>query len=182
MRNFPILLAAFISLNAPGQNIFHGQILSIADSTPISHFSIRLNSKKVITTDSAGFFSVTTSKKKIRLTTIFDLHHLDTTLTIKDNNNGIKLYTAGIRDSILAAYDIKHGIVLLFCGVAFAPMAPTQRDKDFEKRFNLQYYIVGDFHPSSVSQMASYNKVVADYLDKIFGTGWRAGVRGDVLH
>ena len=181
MRKFLILVAASISLNAPGQGIFHGQILSVADSTPISHFSIRVNNKKIITTDSVGFFSVTTSKKKIRLTAIFGLHYFDTTLTIKNNSNGIRLYTAGIYDSALAAYDIQFGKLILFCGVAFAPMASTRWDKDFEKKFNLQYFIVGDFLPSSVPQMESYNKVIADYLDKLFGQEWRLQLRRDVL-
>jgi hypothetical protein len=178
MRKFSIILLVFLSIKTYGQNIYQGQILSLVDSTPVPRFSIRVDNKSIIATDSSGYFSATTKKNRVRLSTIFGLHGFDTTLNNKDN---IKLYAAKFYDSILATYDVQHGTIMLFCGVAFAPMAPMQRDKDFEKKYNVRYYIVGDFLPSSVAQMTSYNMVVADYLDRKYGKGWRLEIRHDVL-
>lgn len=180
MQKFLTVVSLLFLVKSYGQNDFRGQILSIVDSTPIPHFSLKVDNKELVKTDSLGFFSLSGSKSKIKLTTIFDLHGFDTIINITTRKS-IELYSVQIFDSTLAKHDLKHGQVFLFCGVAFAPMAFMQSDKEFEKKYHVQYYIVGDFLPSSIAQMRSYNLIVAGYLDKRFGVDWRAEIRRDAL-
>jgi hypothetical protein len=161
-----------------GQHIFKGQILSIVDSTPIPNFQFEVDKKKTVSTDSLGFFSISTKKNKVRLSAIFNLYGFDT--TFKNTSSDLKLYSIQDCDSALAQFDIRHNKFRLFCGVAFAPLAPMG-DKIFEKEYHTNYFIVGDVWPSSIEQMTAYNKVIAQYLDKIYGKEWRAKLRPDVL-
>ena len=180
MRLLLLLFTIFVSLSLFGQSTFKGQILSIVDGSPVTNFHFRVDKKELGKTDSLGFFSITTPKNKVRLSTIFGIYGFDTTLKNSSNDN-LKLYTIQNYDSTLADFDIRQNKFRLFCGVAFAPLAPMPSDKDFEKQYNTSYYIVGDFLPSSIEQMTAYNKVVAEYLDKKYGKEWRAKVRPDVL-
>lgn len=163
-----------------GQDSLKGQVLSVIDSTPIPHFSIRVNDKSLVSTDESGKFSIPIRNGKLRLASIFGLHGFDTTIKSKTSGS-ISLYSAQFYDSTLAKYDIQHGTIWIFCGVAFAPLAPMESDNEFENKYHVRYYIVGDFLPSSVAQMTSYNLVVADYLVRRYGTKWRAELRSDVL-
>jgi hypothetical protein len=180
MRQLFILMTLFVSVSTFGQNIFKGQILSIVDSSPIRNFYYRVDEKKIDKTDSLGFFSIATQRKKVRLSTVFSIYGFDTILK-NYNSDNLKLYTVQNYDSTLADYEIRQNKLRLFCGVAFAPLAPMPSDKDFEKEYNTSYYIVGDFLPSSIEEMTAYNKVVAAYLDKKYGKEWRTKVRLDVL-
>ncbi|MGG9960897.1 hypothetical protein [Ferruginibacter sp. SUN106] len=180
MRQLFFLMTFFASVSSFGQNTFKGQILSIVDGSPLTNFHFRVDKKKLDKTDSLGFFSITTEKNKVRLSTIFGIYGFDTTLK-NSNGDNLKLYTIQNYDSTLADFDIRQNKFRLFCGVAFAPLAPMPSDKDFEKEYHTSYYIVGDFLPSSIEQMTAYNKVVAEYLDKKYGKEWRAKVRPDVL-
>ena len=179
MRTLIFLLTLLTVTTSFGQNVFKGQVLSIVDKTPLANFSFRVDKEKLVKTDSLGSFSVYTTKDKVRLSTVFSLHSFDT--TISETNNMIQLFTAEKYDSTLAVYDITHNIFKLFCGVSFAPMAMMSYDTVFEKQFHVYYYVVGDFYPSSIDQMTSYNKVVAAHLDKTYGEVWRKTVRQDVL-
>lgn len=180
MRQLLFLLTLFTSLRSFEQNTFKGQILSIVDGTPLANFYFRVDKKKLDKTDSIGFFSITTKTNKVRLSTIFGIYGFDTTLT-NNNSDNLKIYTTQYYDSALADFDIRQNKFRLFCGVAFAPLALTPADKDFERNYHISYYIVGDFLPSSIEQMTSYNKVVAGYLDKLYGKAWRSKARPDVL-
>lgn len=180
MRTFLIFLLILFSVNCFGQDSLRGQVLSVTDNTPMSHFSIRVNSKDLVVTDANGNFVVPIKKDKVRLASIFGHHGFDTTVTNKTNQE-LQLYSASTYDSTLAKYDIQHRTIRIFCGVAFAPMAQMSSDNEFEKKYHLKYYVVGDFFPSSVAQMTSYNLVVADYLDKLYGIKWRSELRSDVL-
>ena len=180
MQQLFFLITFFASLSSFGQNTFKGQILSIVDGSPLTNFHFQVDKKELGKTDSLGFFSITTQKNEVRLSTIFDIYGLDTTLK-NINTNNLKLYTIQNYDSTLADFEIRQNKFRLFCGVSFAPVAPMPSDKDFEKEYHTSYYIVGDFIPSSIEQMTAYNKVVAEYLDKKYGKEWRAKVRPDVL-
>lgn len=180
MRLLLFLLPLFASLSSFGQNTFKGQILSIIDSTPLANFYFRVDKKKLNKTDSLGFFYITTKKNKVQLSTVLGIYGFDTTLQ-NTNNANLELYTIQNYDSTLADFDIRQNTFRLFCGVAFAPLAPMPADKYFEKEYHTSYYIVGDFLPSSIEQMTAYNKVIATYLDKKYGKEWRAKVRPDVL-
>jgi hypothetical protein len=169
-----------LSGHAFGQHVFKGQILSIVDSTPIANFHFRVDNDKNGKTDKSGCFLITSTKKKIRLATIFDLYGFDTTLHHHENGK-VTLYTVDTYDSALAEFEIKRNRFRLFCGISFAPMATSSFDNDFQKQYNTTYYIVGDFLPCSPTEMASYNKVIARYLDKHFGKSWRKKIRPDVL-
>mgnify|MGYP000946366640 CR=1 FL=1 len=179
MRQLFILSTFFISQYSFGQRTFNGQILSIVDSTPIANFYFRVD-KKLDKTDSLGFFSITSGKNKVHLSTVFNIYGFDTTFR-KPNFSNFKLYTVQNYDSTLANFDIRQNKLRLFCGVAFVPLAPMPSDKLFESKYLTSYFIVGDFLPSSIEQMTAYNKVIAQYLDKMFGKEWRAEIRPDVF-
>lgn len=180
MRNTLLFIVLVVFESAHAQNVFTGQILSIVDSTPIPDFYFRAGKKKIEKTDSAGVFSIMTSKNKVKLSNVFGLYGFDTILK-KKKDGYARLYAVKECDSTFAEFEIRHNTPRLFCGVSFAPMASSPSDKDFEKQYNITYFIVGDFLPSSPEQMASYNKVVAQYLDKKYGTTWRQKLRPDVL-
>lgn len=180
MRTFLIVLLVFLSISSPAQDSLRGRVLSVIDSTAIPHFLIRINKKSIITTDAEGNFCIPIKNGKLRLASIFGFHGFDTTIFRKPGER-LLLYSAKYYDPALAHYDLQHATVLLFCGVAIAPMAPLKSDKEFESKYQVHYYIVGDFLPSSVAQMTSYNLVVADYLDRRYGKKWRAELRSDVL-
>jgi hypothetical protein len=178
MRQLFFLSSFFISLCSFGQTTFSGQFLSIVDGTPIANLYFRVNKKKLEKTDSLGFFSFTISKNKAHIS-VSRIYGIDTIFRRKNNDN-LKLYTVKNYDSTLADFDIRQNKFRLFCGVAFKSVF-AEGDKDFEKKYNVRYHIVGDFLRSSVAQMTSYNMVVADYLDKKYGKGWRLEIRRDVL-
>jgi hypothetical protein len=180
MRTFLIILSVLFSVSSFGQDSLRGQILSVIDSTPIPRFSIRVNGKDLVVTDGNGIFSIATKKDKVRLASTFGHHGFDTTVNRKTSQQ-LELYSTSVYDSTLAKYDVQHKTMRIFCGVAFAPMARMSSDDEFEKKYHVRYYVVGDFLPSSVAQMTSYNLVVADYLDRRYGTKWRQELRSDVL-
>ena len=180
MRHFLFLLTLFVAVKTWGQNTFTGQMLSIIDSTPLKNFYFRVNQGELSKTDSLGYFSITTHKKKVRVSTFGSNHGLDTILS-NSHSYYVKLYTIQHVDSTLAVFDIQQNNLQLFCGTSIAPLAPMPADKDFEKAYQTRYCIIGDFLPSSIQQMSAYNKVVANYLDNKYGTEWRTQVRPDVL-
>ncbi len=180
MRTFLIFLWVLFSVNSFGQDSLRGQVLSVVDNTPIPHFSIRVNGKDLVVTDANGNFVVPIKKDKVQLASIFGHHGFDTTVNSKTNQK-LLLHSAYVYDSTLAKYDLQHKTIRIFCRVAFAPVAQMSSDNEFEKKYHLRYYVVGDFLPSSIAQMISYNLVVADYLDRRYGTKWRAELRSDVL-
>ena len=180
MRHFLFSLTFFVAIKTWGQNTFTGQMLSIIDSTPLSNFYFSVNQRELNKTDSLGYFSITTHKKEVRVSTFGRNHGLDTILT-NSHNYQVKLYTIQHVDSATAVFDIQQNNLQLFCGASITPLAPMPTDKDFEKAYQTRYYIIGDFLPSSTQQMTAYNKVVAYYLDTKYGTEWRSKVRPDVL-
>ena len=180
MRQLLFLLPFFTSISTFGQNIFKGQILSIVDGKPLKNFYFRVDKKKLEKTDTLGFFSISTQKNKVRLSSVFGLYGFDTTLK-NYKNEIVKIFTVQKFDSIFAEFEIRKNKFRLFCGVDLSPLAPMQSDKDFENQYKTSYYIVGDFLPCSVEEMTAYNKVIIEYLDKKYGKEWRAKVRQDVL-
>jgi hypothetical protein len=180
MRISLIVVSVLFSVGSFGQDSLRGKVLSVIGSKPIPRFSIRVNGKDLVVTDANGNFAIAARKDKVRLASIFGHHGFDTTVNAKTNQE-LQLYSASAYDSTLATYDIQHGTMRVFCGVAFAPMARMLSDDEFEKKYHVRYYVVGDFLPSSVAQMTSYNLVIADYLDRRHGTKWRAELRSDVL-
>lgn len=69
----------------------------------------------------------------------------------------------------------------LFCGLAFAPVANGKADIDFEKKYGINYYIVGDYLDYTEEEMKAYNLAIANSLDEKFGTAWRKECRKDVI-
>lgn len=176
----PVLIASSYCF---GQQTFSGQILSIVDSLPI-HGScpIRVDNKKLIFSDSSGIFTISTTKRKIRLTiepaTIF---RLDTVVNLKSLTTPIKLFIPLPIDSTLALFDIAHNRIQIFCGGGYAPIGPMPSDKDFEALYSVKYLFLDCVVPP-LAGLESYNKAVADYLDKKYGDEWRQKLRPNVFN
>ncbi|WP_461056280.1 FEKKY domain-containing protein [Spirosoma arcticum] len=62
-------------------------------------------------------------------------------------------------------------------------IAPVRRaeDSSIEKQFGFVYEDFGCVKPADDSCLQEYSQVVFTYLDKKYGTAWRAKVRKDVL-
>jgi hypothetical protein len=182
MRNILLGLTFIVSSGCFGQQTLTGQILSILDSLPVPGSSIVIDNKKLITADSSGRFTISTSKRKTRLTIAsFTNHGVDTLIKIKSLTTPIKLFILPSPGPALALYDIKQNNIQLFCGGGFAPMARMSADKDFEAQYAVKYLMLGCMMPPKTG-LESYNKTVADYLDKKYGNEWRRKVRTDVFY
>ncbi|WP_343524922.1 hypothetical protein [Pedobacter sp.] len=49
----------------------------------------------------------------------------------------------------------------------------------FERKYGLEYYDFGCIAPSDIN-IADYNKVIAAFMDRKYGKGWRKEVRKDI--
>ncbi|MBB6240241.1 hypothetical protein HDC90_004909 [Pedobacter sp. AK013] len=78
----------------------------------------------------------------------------------------------------LANADLKNGRVKFLIQGGFAPVYYKGQEL-FEKKYNITYYEFGCVMPSDIS-IKHYNKVVASFMDKKYGKGWRKEVRRDV--
>lgn len=173
-----ILSLLFILFTATAfcQGNIVGKVYSIADSTPVAGISISINNKFVARSDSNGIFPLGTNKKKITLSTEFGY---PTTFNVNDIADTIKIFVYAPINSQLAQYDILHGRIQFYCGGGIAPMAISPADKSFEKTYNVNYHLFDCMIPER-SRLISYNQIIAIYLDKKFGTGWREQVRPDI--
>jgi hypothetical protein len=181
MRNIFLSLGFIISCGCFGQNALTGQILSIVDSLPVSGCSITYGNKNLITADSSGIFTISTSRRKIRLTIAsFPNPDFDTLVKVKSFAAPIKLFVPPPFGSALALYHIRQNKIQLFCGGGFAPLASMPADKDFETQYAVKYWILDCRMPED-ADLQSYNKTVADFLDKKYGKEWRQKVRPDVF-
>lgn len=181
MRNILSGLAMAASFSCFGQQTFNVQILSIVDSLPVPGSLIKIDNKKLITSDSLGSLTILTTKRKIRLTLYSAINQVDTVVYIKSISTPIKIFIPARIDSALAVYHIKHNKLLLFCGGGIAPLAPMPSDKIFEALYLIKYHLL-DCSLPPLEELYSYNKIVADYLDKKYGNEWRQKVRPDVFY
>jgi hypothetical protein len=83
-------------------------------------------------------------------------------------NYSIKLATADLKKGKIK-FLIRGGIV----------STHVKGQEAFEKRYSIKYYDFGCVMPSDIS-IEDYNKIVARYMDKKFGLGWRKEVRKDI--
>jgi hypothetical protein len=179
MKPFLFLLCTLIGTGSISQHILRGQIFSINNNQPAPNAVISIN-KKQITTDSTGKFEVEVSKKKVRVGGgRSPIHWLDTTFIVNKVTQPIKLYIANNLDSSLAQYDIANNNLRLLCDAGFVVMAFTERDREFEREFNVRYYLMGCIVPP-MKDIYSYNKTIADHLDKKYGTTWRSKVTRNI--
>jgi len=78
----------------------------------------------------------------------------------------------------LANTDLKNGTVkfLLRGGIV---STYVKGQEIFEKKYSIAYRDFGCVMPANIS-IEDYNKVVASFMDKKYGKGWRKDVRRDV--
>jgi len=86
--------------------------------------------------------------------------------------------TSKIHSIKLANADLKNGHVkfLLRGGIV---STYVKGQEIFEKKYGIAYRDFGCVMPSNIS-IEDYNKVVASFMDKKYGKGWRKEVRKDV--
>ncbi|MDD5362384.1 MAG: carboxypeptidase-like regulatory domain-containing protein [Ignavibacteria bacterium] len=79
-----------------------------------------------------------------------------------------------------AKEDIKNNKAKLYLSGSIAPVYyPGQ--ENFENKYDVEYYELGDNLEESLGCNESYNKIIFKYLDEKFGAAWRKEVRKDVL-
>lgn len=87
-------------------------------------------------------------------------------------------------DSIKAASikqanaDIKKGKLKFLIQGGIAPTR-VKGQEIFEQKYGVVYYDLGCVGPSDIT-INDYNKVIAIFMDRKFGKGWRKEVRKDV--
>jgi hypothetical protein len=176
-----VLVLTILSSVIYGQFKFSIRIMSLIDSLPISNTCFTIDNNKTFKTDSSGFFSFDSKRSKITVKTgILDY---EVNLTLTNPNYEYKFYTIDKCDSALAEFEFRKNKSRFFCGTGFAPMAMRQIDYEFEKKFQISYFVIGDFVPFTISilDMIKYNKVVSNYLDLLYGKKWRNNIRQDIL-
>jgi hypothetical protein len=166
--------------------VLKGKVSSLIDGAPIYGANVDLNSGKLGTvTDSSGLFSISGLNKgtyHLRVSFIgylpfestisFDsLQMVDLNITLVDQCDEINAE---------AAYkDIAKGKPKIILSGGIAPIANSEADFKFERRYGIKYDDLGCVAPAD-SCIAEYNKVIFAYLDKRFGRKWRSEVRKDV--
>ncbi|WP_025146132.1 hypothetical protein [Pedobacter jeongneungensis] len=86
--------------------------------------------------------------------------------------------TSKIHSIKLANADLKIGRVkFLIRGGIVSTYVKGQ--EVFEKKYGIAYYSFGCIMPTNIS-IEDYNKVVASYMDRKYGKGWRTEVRKDI--
>lgn len=81
--------------------------------------------------------------------------------------------------SELAQMDIDNGMPFILFPGGFSPTYYSI-DKDFEKKYSLNFYDFGCSSPQD-SLVKAYNFLTFDYLTKKFGTIWIKEVRKDAI-
>ena len=98
---------------------------------------------------------------------------LTASATVKKAVDSTKIYSIK-----LASADLKKGAVkFLIRGGIVSTRVKGQ--EVFEKKYNIHYYDFGCVMPSNIS-IEDYNKIVANYMDRKYGKGWRKEVRKDI--
>jgi hypothetical protein len=179
MRHILLGLILVTLSNCFVHKTFSGQILSIVDSLPSPGGEVKINNKEVIISDSSGRFTLSTTKRKIRLSDLSIFPRFDTVLHRRSLTTPVKLYSSVPIDSTLALFDLAHNTIRLLCGGGFNGLGPMPFDKDFETLYSVRYWYLDCVMPSH-KELNSYNNVVAGYLDKKYGNERRYKVRGDV--
>lgn len=170
------------SIDCFSQHILHGQLLSIVDSTAVPGCSISINEKKHFETDSNGFFNIPTSRKYLHIIiSPKSIHRVDTIINRKSTSSLLKLFSSIPIDSALALFDLKNNRAVLFCGGGLFHSGSFPTDKEFEEKYSIKYVML-DCAVPPLYQLDSYNKVIANHLDSIFGNSWRNIVRPDVFY
>ncbi|RQO77152.1 hypothetical protein DBR40_10870 [Pedobacter sp. KBW01] len=74
--------------------------------------------------------------------------------------------------------DIKKGKLKFLIQGGIAPTR-VKGQEIFKHKYGLEYYDLGCVGPSDIT-INDYNKVIAAFMDRKFGKGWRKEVRKDV--
>ena len=160
-----------------------GFVRSSVDSSPISFAQVQLvdaNHRRFVTiTDSLGAFTLTgVSPGPYALTARYIMYHpyaRDITIAAGDTSLGIIVLQGYCpHDSVTALADIARGEPQLIYNGGIAPLAHTQRDLGFERRFNVQIVMLGDGEPELDVCQQRNNRVVLRFLDERYGNRWRS--------
>lgn len=79
-----------------------------------------------------------------------------------------------------AKEEIKSKIPKLYLSGSLVPIYYSGQE-NFENKYDVKYYELGDNLEESLICYESYNKIIFRYLDEVFGNAWRKDVRKDVL-
>ena len=178
-RYYLFLLIYAFTNNCFGQYKFSGRMLSIIDSTPLQNIYFRVESERNFKTDSLGFFSFEYKKQKVKIEA--GILEYKVKAYLSHRNEDFCLYTIAKCDSILAEFEFYKNKSKLFCGVGFLVEAMMNKDYLFQKRFGIDYYLVGCVIELSIDDMTNYNIIVSKKLDFLYGKIWRKNLRNDVL-
>lgn len=100
--------------------------------------------------------------------------------TNKRINDTILIIEAGCEYSKeQAEYDWGNGTAKLLIIGSIAPIANTQEDKLFEKKYGVEYYDFGCTPPIDEC-IRLYNERIFELMDANYGPNWRYKVRTDV--
>jgi hypothetical protein len=182
MKIFFATACLMLAFNLHGQNKLRGQLISTITGKPLTYTYIyNKKGRNYAQTDSNGIFYFTISKRKMRLTTgHYCGNKTDTIIKAGKTNPDITIYSpCWYYPSAWALKDISNNALQFICGMGEAPLNMTANDTAFEKEFGLKYEITGCMYPPFEIAI-SYNRTIAEYLDKKFGTIWRKKVRPDV--
>ena len=92
----------------------------------------------------------------------------------------LNCFSQSVHDSLVKHYVADTSKPILYCGEGFETLAYSKADKIFEKKFKVNYTIVGCIQLYSVEVMSFHNKAIAQFLDRKFGLTWRDALRPDV--
>ncbi|MET0393497.1 MAG: hypothetical protein ABW019_10170 [Chitinophagaceae bacterium] len=189
MQKFLLILLIIASGNsAISQYTYRGKVISEARQRTVAGGEVRVRSNNgtrqrytvVGTIDTTGHFSV--NLKDPLVTLIIDCSlagSMSKTVSCTDTVTVFALRTDCNQYNVKKAeLDIEKGSPLLLCYFGYASYQFSDADRDFEKKYGISYYSFGD-EPILADCMWLYNKTVAAWLDKKFGTEWRNEARWD---
>jgi len=194
MRYILILLIFNISIQLSAQEIedslhlsIQGKVISGKYNIPLEGSSVSIVGMNIgAISDSLGIFVIKNLEKGEYNVEFRDIRfgYLDTLIELNEKsieNLNIFMFARCISiNADTAKSDIQKGNPELLLVGRIAPVE-YPRDKEFEKKYDIEYYDFGCVVPGPDECIIEYNNVIFEYLDDKFGKEWRKEVRKDVI-
>ena len=194
IRFFYIVLILIVSTQLSAQEVddslhfsIQGKIISGKYNTPLKGSSVSIEGMNIgAISDSLGIFIIKNLEKGEYDLVVSDIRYnsLDTLIKLNEtsieNLNIIMFSKCTEINSDTARSDIKKENPKLLLVGGIAPVE-YPGDREFEKKYNIEYYDFGCVVSSPEECIIEYNKVIFEYLDNKYGIEWRKEVRKDVV-
>lgn len=189
MRRFIIIFWTLflVGYSAISQSVFNGQVVSeINYQKPYGTvYVFEYGTSNGVLTDSLGNFKIIAEKKgDVHLFEVSAIGYSKTVFKVdlrdKPLNKTFVLKADCSINGHKAIEELKAGNAKLYLIGGMAPIANSDSDNKFEKKYGIKYFDFG-CEPPIHECIMEYNQIVAKYLDQKYGVKWRKKARTDII-